>query len=155
MATIKITVTNLENVEKVMNNLVEQISNPPEQLMRRIGETAIDDIEKRFMTRGYGTWAPLKPETIARKKGNSMVLIDTGAMFSSLKIAKLSEGSVEVDVPFGGKNHSERVPGFHQKGTSRMPSRKIIEVTPQLTMALKATVNRWVADMIKAYRKGM
>lgn len=154
MTTINIKVINLDNVQKALDNLTEKINNPPEQLMRRLGETAIEDIDQRFMTRGYGTWAPLKPSTIKRK-GNSMVLIDTGAMLSSVNISKLTQDSVEVDVPFGGKTRNPKVPVFHQEGTKRMPQRKIIEVTPRLKQALASTLEKWVSDITKAFAKGM
>lgn len=145
-------VTGLENVEKAVNNLAEKIASPDTHLMTRLGEAAIEDIDRRFMTRGYNTWPALKPATIARKHSD-FVLIETGAMYASTKITALTRGSVTVGVPSGGKNHSPDVPGYHQHGTRHTPQRKIIEVTPRLMTALTDAVELWVQDMIKAFKK--
>lgn len=153
-ATIKVTVTNLDNVMKALNNLGDMIQHPDDKLMRRLGDTSIEDVEQRFMTRGYGTWAPLSEETIKRKHSD-FVLIDSGAMFNSKTMELLQPGVVVVKVPYGGKKHDPRIPEFHQQGTSRMPQRKIIEKTPQLVNALARTLSMWVSDMIKAFSKRM
>jgi hypothetical protein len=156
MTGINITVeaTNFENVHKSLHNLAEQISHPNEQIMRRLGETAMEDIEKRFMTRGYGTWPPLAPSTIKKKK-DDFVLIETGAMFSSTKIEFGQPGQVTVSVPYGGKKHDPNVPKYQQLGTKRIPQRKIIDASPKLKAALVNTLVKWVDDMVKAFAHSM
>ena len=154
MPTVKITATNLDNVQKALNNLGDMVQNPDEKLMRRLGDNAMDDVSQRFLTKGYNTWQELSPET-KKRKGNSFILIDSGAMFNAKTMQMLQPGVVVVKVPFGGKKHDSRVPEFHQEGTSKMPQRKIMAVTPQLTTALKSTLQLWVNDMVKAFRKTM
>ena len=153
-ATIKIKTVNLDNVHKALNNLGDKIANPDEKLLRRLGDAGINDISQRFQTRGYNTWQELSPET-KKRKGNDFILIDSGAMFYSKTMQMLQPGIVVVKVPFGGKAHNPDVPIYHQIGTSRMPQRKIIAVTPQLTSNLTKTLATWVKDMILAFRKEM
>ena len=151
MFKVDMQIPDLSGVEKAFNNLAEQIKNPDVKLMRRLGDTIIEDVDKRYMARGYGIWSPLKPETIKRK-GHDNPLIETGAMFASSQITKMDSHSVTVGVPYGGRNHDPRVPGFHQYGTSRMPVRQIVAKTPQLVINLKNTLQNWVNDMTKAFR---
>jgi hypothetical protein len=152
--TVNVDIKGLDDVRKVFNNLAEKIANPDAQIMRRLGDATMDDIEDRFMTRGYGTWAPLSPATIKAKKGNTMVLIDTGTMFASLK-PEVQGRYVRVLVPFGGKKRDPSVPGYHQQGTDRMPQRKIVEFTQKLAKSLETVVITWIVDMTKAFRKSV
>ncbi len=149
---IEIKVKGLIECQKALNNLGDRIENPDINLMRRLADTTVDDIDTRFMTRGYGTWAPLAESTIQHKKGNQMVLIDTGAMMGSVTIKSIQPGSLVVTVPYGGGKHNPDVPTYHQKGTKKMPQRRIIEVTSKLKNALTSTVMIWISDMIKAFR---
>ena len=154
MPTIKIEIDGMQKFRKALNSLGDQIQNPPEKLMRRLGETSIEDIDQRFMTAGYGTWPPLAPSTIA-KKGHGFILIDSGAMFQSSRISGMERNAVEVDVPYGGPEHNPDVPSIHQHGKGHIPQRKIIEVTPKLTQALTDTLTRWLMEMVMAFGKGM
>ena len=143
----------MEQAKAAVNSLADQIKNPDQQLMRRIGDATLEDLDQRFMTRGYGTWAPLSAATIARK-GNDMVLIDTGAMYASSKV-EIAGPAVRVTVPYGGVNHNTSVPAYHQQGTRRMPQRKIVEFTPQLRLNLIDAMVTWLVDMLKAKSKAM
>lgn len=151
VATIHVTATGFEHVHKVLNNLASMIENPDEKLMQRLGAVVLDDIDTRFMTRGHGSWAPLKPQTVKRK-GHDFVLIDSGAMFNSAKIKQLTKGMVSVGVMQGGRNHDPDVPGYHQEGTKRTPKRKIIEATPQLSQALRLETAKFYDDMIRGFQ---
>ena len=147
---VKMTCTGFDGVRKVLNNLASAIENPDEKLMQRLGAVCLDDIDMRFATRGYGSWAPLKPSTIKRK-GHDFVLVDTGAMQTSARIKSLTKGMVSVGVFQGGKNHDPDVPGYHQSVTRRMPQRKIIEVTPRLKEALTKESALFYSDMINGF----
>ena len=155
MTTIKVEIEGMQQFRKSINSLADQIQNPPAHLMRRLGETSIEDIDRRFMTAGYNTWPPLAHETVLRKHGNSFILIDTGAMFQSTRISGTEKNAVEVDVPYGGKHHDPDVPAIHQHGRGHVPQRKIIDVTPQLETALTDTLQKWVEDMVMAMGKAM
>jgi hypothetical protein len=153
MITVNIKVENLEKVQRLLNNLGDKIENPGEKLFNRLKAAGMEDIDQRFMSRGYGTWPSLSPRTIKRK-GHSFVLVDTGAMLSSAKAYRRGN-RIFIRIPYGGRTHNPDVPRYHQTGTRRMPQRKIIEVTPQLRMRLRNTVVEYVHDMVRAYRTEM
>jgi hypothetical protein len=148
---IEIKTRGLEEAQKAVSTLAEMIENPDAKLATRMGDAVLEDIDERYMTRGYGQWPPLSPETIKRK-GHDNPLIDTGAMFASSRYKLLGPGRVMVEMPFGGRGHDARVPSFHQNGTSRTPQRQIIAITPQLINRIQATVEQWIDDMLKAFK---
>jgi hypothetical protein len=153
MIGINVKVEGLEQMAKALDNLAAKIENPDEKLMNRMGEAVIEDIDRRFMTRGYGTWPPLKKSTVKRKKGNDFVLVDTGDMFHASAITSISKGNVVVSVRHGGKDHDPEVPGYHQEGTLKMPKRKIVDAGPRLTKSLRDVIDKWLGDMAKAFMK--
>ena len=150
---ITITVDGLPDVQRAVDNLASKIANPDDKLMTRVGLAVIEDTERRFMTAGYGTWPPLSAATVKRKKG-SFILIDTGAMFASLRITKQGPQMVDVTVPYGGRKHNPKVPMYHQTGTKRIPQRKIMDKTPQLLKLVDEAVSQWIDDMLKAFKVG-
>jgi len=154
MPTFDYDMSGMAGARKAIHNLAEQIENPPAKMIHRLGEASLEDVDKRFMTRGYNTWPADSEETI-KKKGQAMVLIDTGAMYNSARISGWTRNSITVDVPYGGKNHDPDVPRYHQSGTKHMPQRKIIEVTRKLNLALTDVLKKWVEDMIMAFGKGV
>lgn len=54
-----------------------------ESALNIIGAKATNISKGAFTTQGYGSWSPLKPETIAAK-GSSQILIDTGILRNSI-----------------------------------------------------------------------
>lgn len=149
MSDISSKATGFDRAVDGLTTLAERIQNPGEKLMRRLGDVVVEDIEERFMTAGEGSWAPLSPETV-RRKGSAFILIDSGAMFASLALELRGENAVRVSVPYGGANHDPQVPGYHQRGTARMPQRKIIANTPALRRALYDAAAIWLRDMVAA-----
>lgn len=150
-ASINVHVTGIESMKRSVNSLAEKIKNPDDKFARRIGDVLLEDTDRRFMTRGYGTWPEDSPETIKRK-GHGNVLIDSGAMMSSTKVQRIGN-NIKLTVPFGGKNHSADVPGFHQEGTRHMPRRKVVEATPQLSARLGTALATWIRDICSAFGK--
>jgi len=151
---ISITATGVKEVRAKLASLAAAIENPGEKVMKRLAGVCLEDIDQRFATRGYGTWQPLSPRTIKRK-GHENVLVDTGAMQSSPRIATLTGNSFSVEVPYGGRRHNPDIPGYHQRGTSRMPQRKIVEVTPRLTAALILETESWLSSMTEAGKQSL
>jgi len=147
MAVIEVTLEGFENAQKVLNNLAEQIERPGQKVMDRLGEAVIDDIDNRFMTRGYGTWANLKPATWKRKKSGT-ILIETGEMFAGTRIDWTTDNDVSVSI---NKPSKPAVPGYHQTGTRHMVARPLVEVTPKLEKELVEVVHKWVEDMLRAF----
>jgi len=55
-----------------------------EAAMDSIGVKAQKIIFGAFDSEGYGFWAPLKPQTIKKKKGKSDILVDVGTLRQSI-----------------------------------------------------------------------
>lgn len=124
----------------------QEIANAKPKSMDRIFEswtkiiTAF--IRRRFSraSRGDGTWKPLAPSTIARRRKHSTsILQDTGLLFrqlspelSSVTPVTKSGQLFQSTVSFGGKATYPNgttitdVMSFHQTGGGRLPQRKII-----------------------------
>ena len=115
-------------------------------VMADVGLAAMEDVEDRFNTKGYGTWVPLSPITIARK-GSSEILIDTGNMRKSVGIGVITPSSITVTVPYAGARLDQAIPAKHQLGTERIPQRKIVEDTGQLRTRLTPIVQKWLQSL--------
>lgn len=121
----------------------ERLELPGPQVMYAFGEAAKADIAARFATAGYGTWPPLSPETVKRK-GHTLILIDTGTMMGSVSITQIGVRTVTVSVPYGGRNAQPVVPLVHQTGGNGLPVRRIVLITPQLLARLRIVADQWL-----------
>lgn len=98
-----------------------------------------------FLTRGSGSWPPLSPAYAKRKgtKGAGLLRL-TDRMFKSVttrggeNIARLSRrgGGGVMEYKFGTRVDYAK---FHQFGTSKMPQRKVIDVTESQELDLQKT----------------
>lgn len=96
-------------------------------------------------------WLPLAKKTLAKKAaGRTSPLIDTGALFRSVRVEQPEGDSVEIvsDRPYAT---------YHQFGTTRMPARPFIPASggadggaAQLTDAAEASVKAAMAAQAKA-----
>ena len=98
---VRVTPIKFDQVQKAVDNLAERIRNPDDKLMRRMIDASVEDVDRRFATRGYNTWPPLSPRTIKRK-GNDEVLVETGTMRVSVFYRYVAKGIFQIFVPFGG-----------------------------------------------------
>jgi hypothetical protein len=58
------------------------------KLLRSLGLACVGQIHDAFASRGFGTWAALKPETITHKKGkNPNPLVNTQQLNRSITFA--------------------------------------------------------------------
>ena len=130
----------LDKIEKLQEKVKD---GPGLEVMTNVGQAAMEDIEERFRTRGYGTWVPLSPVTIARK-GHDTILVDTGNMRGSVGISTVTSKSVTVTVPYGGKDNDVAIPIVHQLGTGKVPQRKIVENTQQLRNRINPVIKNWL-----------
>lgn len=131
---------------KTTNNLaqlIERIGSPGENVMRELGRQTLIDIEARFATQGYGEWAPLAAETVRRKENRSTILVDTGIMRRSTRISKVTNDSLEVEVPGAGEGLDPEIPIKHQEGIG-VPKREIIKTTDRLLARYEPVLERWV-----------
>jgi phage gpG-like protein len=150
---INVKLSGIPETRASLDSLAARIINPDDKFMRRLGDALLEDTDRRFETRGYGTWPEDAPETVKRK-GHAQVLVDSGDMRAST-ITKRVGNTVKIIVQHGGKNRSPDVPGYHQGGTRRMPQRRIVQKTPQLLSLLTAEMLLWISDMAKAVKKKM
>lgn len=149
MAKVTFIVTGLDEVLEQLDRFSTLLKDGPGiQVMRETGQAALEDVDARFDTGGYGTWVPLSPLTIAAKGGRTEILIDTSNMRKSVGIGELETSRVTVTVPTGGKDNDPRIPGYHQRGGGRLPQRKIVEDTPQLREKLTAVIHPWSRSWI-------
>lgn len=95
-------------------------------MMEGVGLRHMKHINDTFVTRGFGSWAPLSPNTIAsRRKGSSVPLQDTGKLRQSFAMSVAFIGN-KVTV---GTTH--RVAEFHNFGTRPYP------IVPKRAKALR------------------
>lgn len=134
-------------------NKLERLTKPKREVLtemfRELVRVYTTFLRFRFIraSRGDGTWPPLAPSTIARRKRlrrSLLILYDTGLMFDQItpELAQLGpvyqQGSkVMANVTYGGKERYlngtrvKAVMGYHQTGGPRLPQRKIF-VPPTL-----------------------
>ena len=146
MSILKITTRGLDTmVRRTEERLRAATQGPGIGVMTEVGRAGMADVDERFATAGYGTWAPLSPITIARK-GHAEILIDSGNMRGSVGIGEVTAYRVTVTVPYGGRSQDSEVPGRHQRGNpdTNLPQRKIVEVTDQLHDRIRPVVLEWV-----------
>lgn len=97
----------------------------------------------QFITRGRGDWAPLSSAYAKRKgfRGQGLLRL-TDRLYRSLttrggeNIAKLRRRGFGMEFTFGT---SVEYAKFHQHGTSKMPQRKVIDITKSQELALQET----------------
>jgi len=70
-------------INKQFNEVIEK-GKDAEAAMDSIGVKAQKIIFGAFDSEGYGFWAPLKPQTIKKKKGKSDILVDVGTLRQSI-----------------------------------------------------------------------
>lgn len=96
-----------------------------------------------FLTRGSGSWPPLSPAYAKRKgtKGAGLLRL-TDRMFKSVterggeNTARLRRKGFGMEYIFGTDVDYAK---FHQFGTSKMPQRKVIDVTESEELDLQST----------------
>lgn len=97
--------------------------------------------ERRFDQHGPG-WAPLSPAYAAWKSANYPgrgILVRTGRMRASMgDVQRISPMSLEwgTSVPYAV---------FHQRGTRKMPQRKVIQLEPDDARYIHRVMQRYIA----------
>ena len=146
MIEVKVNVVGLDKLLVKTGQFHELLQRGPGvSVMTKLGTAAVEDVEDRFRSRGYGTWQPLSPATVARK-GHDTIMVDTRTMVNSVGINVLTNDRVTVTVPYGGADKRTDIPIRHQLGQGNVPQRKIVEVTPQLLGRLTPVIKEWVSS---------
>lgn len=85
-------------------------------------------IDENFATAGHGTWAPLSPKTVLKKKKNkNKILIESGRLRRSA--AALGRWHVDNnEAVFSNLPGSVEYGYLHITGTNKMPSRNWLDV---------------------------
>jgi len=84
-------------------------------------DDVMESIMIQFDTEGHGSWAPLSPNTLKKKKNPAAgTLVDTGAMKRSIFGEYSSdEVVISVGVPYAK---------YHMTGTKNMPKRNFSDI---------------------------
>lgn len=115
---------------------------------QKASEMISSAVEEQFETEGSRTsgWAPLSPRYAAWKMaqvGNQPILVFTGRMKKSL-IGEGPDSIREADRDQLRWGTSVPYAIFHQRGTSRMPQRRIIDLTEQDRQDLMKALQRFM-----------
>jgi phage gpG-like protein len=71
------------------------------QLNRSLALILIEQVDENFATAGHGTWPPLAPATLARRRGGgagAQILVDTGRLAASVNAANIDTGNDYIEV---------------------------------------------------------
>ena len=134
------TVDGLDGLEKLFVGIQLAYDENVRPKVEELLESQMDELEKdhkRYFDKSESSagnkWAKLAPATIARK-GHDTILIDTGQLVRSLtqrgsnySIREFFRGAEGTGLLFGtGVPYAT----FHMTGTSRMPARPEVGLTP-------------------------
>lgn len=170
MADVVVDLRNLKGLQRMLATEARGVgSTPLRKVYRQWAARYRSFVLRRFVkaSRGDGTWPPLKPGTIARRrkgKGVGMIaaiLIDTGTLRTALDVQfKKKPGQFQRDIPggiivgFGGPaRHGKgsatiaEIAAYHQAGKGKLPKRELL-VKPN-----RETVNRMKQDMLRAIKR--
>lgn len=131
MITVKI---NNHKFEADLKRVMRKVEGEGRAAILKAGGMAVADMATesfRDASLRPAEWEPLKPATLKKKKaGRVSLLIDTGAMFRSIKVKAPKGDTVEVVVSGGANVNSDRkYATFHQFGTKKMVARPFIPAT--------------------------
>lgn len=127
---------NREEVKKITGRIKDSIK--PLSIFAR---KKLTDIQRQFdnFNDPYGKkWAPLSPNTIARKKQNKdKILTHYTPLRKSIRVDVVQEGlRLTASVPYAK---------FHQTGTSKMPQRLILAITDSDKVRIGRLIKQHVA----------
>lgn len=122
-----------EQVSRLLSRTTERASDL-RPFIDWVGDFLPTTMKEQFDSEGgrTGGWAPLSPDYAAQKAlryGSQPILVASGRMMRSLTTP--GAGSINRKIGRDSLEFGTSVPYaiFHQKGTSRMPQRRIIDLT--------------------------
>lgn len=116
------------------NDILKLIGNQVrDQTVTRIAATGLDPSGK--------PWAPLSPQTVARKRHGSRTMVDTGRLMSSVAMDVVGdEARISIPVPYAA---------HHQSGTSKMPQRQLVGLEGQHLQEVVETIDDFITDLFR------
>lgn len=131
---------------------LEKMLKRPTDFMRRPAEEWMADTEReQFASEGRagasGQWRELSAAYARRKaleRGGLRILERTGAMaraLTSLRDVEVTDNKIIFHLP--------KPAGFHQRGTARMPQRKVVDPSAEQVRRLSERVKREAAEQLE------
>lgn len=124
--------------------------------LTQIGDDILRSNAANFISAGGefgGGWEPLRPSTIARKRGPG-ILVESGRLMNSLTV-KGAAGNVFTVTPHSlevGTNitteNGALYPAFHQHGTSKMPVRRVVGWSWNMRQLAVRRFEDWVKQIL-------
>jgi phage gpG-like protein len=144
MVNFNFTIEGEEQVGRMLSRVTDKIDDLA-PFWEAAGSMLVTTVGEQFDTQGgrTGGWAPLSPQYAidkARKYGSQPILVASGAMRASLMGGS---GNISRQIPeglvFGTDVSYAR---YHQTGTSRMPQRRILDLTSDDRRAMMKLLQR-------------
>ena len=150
---VKITVTGEERLADAFGLFGRRVSD----LRPYWGQAAgvfFKHAQQTFDTQGFGSWRPLSPRYAAWKRQHypsTLILERTGDLRRSL-VSRSTPNSIYREAPLSLElGTTVRYARYHQTGTSRMPARPPLIVTPELEQGIGAVIQlglgRYASDL--------
>ena len=138
----------IERAFELEAKMAEDMSVP----LSRMADVILQKVNEQFTTEGAhseaGGWKPLSPEYAAWKAKHypgAPILVRTGKM-KELLLDKTSAVTVEKQRMI--YHPRSEYAGYHQRGTSKMPARKPVNLTmADRKAALNTVFTEWVNEM--------
>lgn len=138
-------VRGLDESRRADEEIAERMANltPVLQVMAQDLRTMIDNAFDQSKSPMGGTWAPLKPATIKRRrKKSSQPLVDTGRLRNSVTTQAFPRA-----IQFGS-NVEYAAP--QQFGTAHIPPRPFLPITPANQFATTGAAGAWLRELDEA-----
>lgn len=123
-----------EKASHVLNYLADNLHPAYIAQFREDSDFVLEKMRGHIDAQDLG-WAPLSPDTLRLKSGNSTILVETGTLRGSLKVLAITSGSGAqffIGAASGGHPSGldvSQLMVFIEYGTSRMPARPLIRPT--------------------------
>lgn len=142
-------------------DLIRRRINEPQDILMNLANIGLEGIRERLETAGHGEWPSLKPSTIAKRKmkGTSEgaifpdqpILNETGSMFRSIKILRITNKTVNIGSR-GGRD--ARVLAEHEEGGGNLPYRSLLTLDSSMLQEIHTYLYDVLDELIKNDQHG-
>lgn len=143
------TIVGDRRVQQLLTEMIDRVSGV-EPAWPGVGDVIAENLAEQFATEGAhltGAWAPLSPAYLAQKLADGFPatkLLRTGAMASSFTSRPMAIEEYGARTARFGSDDAKAQ--FHQAGTSKMPQRQIINVTPDMADDVSSVLARYIFE---------